>query len=70
MTEWIDIKDNLPAPHTYVLCYVKSKIGYSYNSYNNIKIKWVTKNLINGKINDKSWFKEVTHWMPLPKKPE
>lgn len=57
MSEWISVKDRLPAPNTWVLVYAKQ------GSYMNLRIDYIC----NGR-----WFFSmmVTHWMPLPEPPE
>ena len=58
VVQWISVKDRLPEPNTWVLVYSKQ------GSYMNLKVDYITR--------DGSWFNSllVTHWMPLPQKPE
>ncbi len=69
---WISVKDRLPPKHEDVLVYVDRKLNKYYsNEY--INLTWI--NTDNGDW-DAGGFQQdddrefITHWMPLPEKPE
>ena len=57
--EWISVKDRLPEEDIRVLVYINSDRSYT---------KLDTDRLSNGKF--VRWYKDVTHWMPLPEPPK
>lgn len=67
MSEWIKVSDRLPMAEIRVLVYSKEFDAYSDASYGHcilpdgVEICWYTKE-------GESIF-GVTHWMPLPEKP-
>lgn len=72
MNERISVKDRLPKSRQIVLMYIKSKEKNTEDAYaigflNSVSFKWHTANLY-ADIDDCR--EEVTHWMPLPQKPE
>lgn len=60
MSEWISVKDRLPEKLNKVLVAHHNGITIAYY-YNN---SWV------GKQGKKHYLSSVTHWMPLPERPE
>lgn len=63
--KWISVKDQLPEKEVYVLVITKEKAyAIAFLSQFNGKKEW--------SIFDTHWidFEDVTHWMPLPEKPE
>ena len=65
--KWISVKDKLPEKNTWVLCYVKWMIPVFEMERGIRKYSDVKKVFFDGRfrIGD-----SVTHWMPLPPKPE
>ena len=58
-SEWISVDERLPDENVRVLVYINSERSYT---------KIDTDRLKEGKF--VRWYKDVTHWMPLPKPPK
>lgn len=57
-SEWISVANRLPDEETRVLVYINSERSYTKIDTDRLKEgKWVR------------WYKDVTHWMPLPEPP-
>ncbi len=59
MNNWISVKDRLPEEDVRVLVYINSERSYTKIDTDRIKYgKWIR------------WYKDVTHWQPLPEPPK
>lgn len=69
--EWISVEDRLPNQYERVLAYGKNKKlvsnHYFMNSCKYYYGHWIINFEFEGEDID---FEEVTHWMPLPDRPE
>lgn len=58
-SEWISVDERLPDENVRVLVYINSERSYTKIDTDRLKeSKWVR------------WYKDVTHWMPLPEAPK
>ena len=58
-SEWISVDERLPEKDVRVLVYIKSDRSYT--------------NIDTDRLDDRGfvrWYKDVTHWMPLPEAPK
>ena len=58
-SEWISVAERLPENDVRVLVYINSERSYT---------KIDTDRMVDGKF--VRWYKDVTHWMPLPEPPK
>ncbi len=64
MSEWIDVKKELPEKLSYCLVYnIISKLGTG-------EIAWCFYNSANKWCGENEYYEDVSHWMPLPKPPK
>ncbi len=65
MSEWISVKDKLPAPHDAVLVFEDDAWKNQYTAYITERGCWICF----CECWDGSELNNVTHWMPLPPPP-
>ena len=57
--EWISVKDKLPEKNVRVLVYLETDRSYTKIDTDRLDNRGFVR-----------WYKDVTHWMPLPQPPE